>query len=257
VIINLSVNARDAMPDGGHLTIESTSIELADAGDGLSPGNYVALVISDTGCGIAPEQLPRIFEPFFTTKPAGMGTGLGLSTVFGIVAQSKGSIRAESEVGVGTRFTILFPAVSQVAQQAVREDDVAPMGSETVLVVEDAAGVRTILHRTLETLGYQVLLAEDARQAMEVFQREQVDVVLTDVVMPSVTGVELVRGLRELKPSLKVLYMSGYTDLEVLRTGVYDSGDTLLQKPFSRKALASALRALLDDGASDSPTAAA
>ncbi|QJX00977.1 response regulator [Frigoriglobus tundricola] len=252
VLLNLATNARDAMPTGGRLTIETENLVLA-RGDALSrwgarPGAYVALRVSDTGCGMAPEVKARMFEPFFTTKDPGKGTGLGLATVFGIVKQSDGFIDAESEAGRGTCFRILFPAVTDDVRPASQHDEPVRKGSETVLLVEDEPGVRGLAKLALETQGYRVLTAANGNEAVRVFAThgDEVQVVVTDVVMPEMGGRELVEQIRRLRASVKVLYMSGYTDDAVVRHGIVEAVEAFLQKPFSPLALARKVRAVLD-----------
>ena len=252
VILNLATNARDAMPKGGCLTIETENLVLTREGPlshyGGQPGTYVALRVSDTGCGMTPEVKARMFEPFFTTKDLGKGTGLGLATVFGIVKQSDGLIDAESEVGRGTRFQILFPAVADDVRPAPNHDKPLGKGSETVLLVEDEAGVRGLAKMALETQGYRVLTAANGNEAERVFANhgDEVQVVVTDVVMPEMSGRELVERLRRLRSSVRVLYMSGYTDDAVVRHGVVEAVEAFLQKPFSPLALARKVRDVLD-----------
>jgi len=252
VLLNLAMNARDAMPKGGRLTIETENRVLAREEAlsrwGARPGAYVALQVSDTGCGMPPEVKARMFEPFFTTKDPGKGTGLGLATVFGIIKQSDGFIDAESEVGRGTRFRILFPAVTDDVRPASHYDEPVRKGSETVLLVEDEAGVRGLAKLALETQGYRVLTAANGSEAVRVFANhgDEVQVVVTDVVMPEMSGRELVEQLRRFRASVKVLYMSGYTDDAVVRHGVVEAVEAFLQKPFSPLALARKVRDVLD-----------
>ncbi len=254
VIMNLAVNARDAMPRGGSLTIRTRSAEadlFADADESTGGGARprVALSISDTGAGISPEARPHIFEPFFTTKEVGKGTGLGLATVYGIVKQSGGDIAVESEPGRGATFTILLPShprprghVSGASHAAI------PRGTETVLVVEDEDAVRRIVKIALESTGYRVVEARSGPEALEAARVNAggFRAVVTDVVMPGMSGRELAERLRRDRPDLKVLYMSGYTDDAVMRHGIVESGVAFLQKPFSPLALARKVRDLLD-----------
>ncbi|MFN4259028.1 MAG: PAS domain S-box protein [Gemmataceae bacterium] len=253
VIVNLVVNARDAMPQGGQLTIESANVVLGpeDVLNKLDvqPGTYVALIVSDTGCGMTPDVQAHIFEPFFTTKEAGKGTGLGLATVFGIVKQSEGYIDVYSEVGMGTRFKVLFPAVVDEAQPAFQQAPPVEKGSETILLVEDEAGVRDMARMALETQGYRVLDAATGQEAIQIFQTHsgEIDLVITDVVMPAMSGREMIEQMRRQYPSLKVLYMSGYADDAVVRHGVIEATDAFLQKPFSVLNLTRKIREMLDD----------
>ena len=259
VLLNLTVNARDAMPTGGRLTIETADIEIGQdtiaAGQTLKAGKYVLLALSDTGTGMTPEVLKHVFEPFFTTKPRGKGTGLGLSTVYGIVTQTGGAITVDSEAGSGTVFRIYFPAatISRGAQpEAEREQERAAQasgagGQETILVVEDEADVRRLAAEMLARLGYTVLEAQSGPEAVRVWEenRDTIDLVLTDVVMPRMSGQELASKLEELRPGLKVMFMSGYTDDVVARHGGIDRAK-LLHKPFTSDSLARMVRSVLD-----------
>lgn len=253
VILNLAVNARDAMPGGGTLTFETDVLDL-DAGYaathvGVTPGPHVALIVTDTGTGMTPEIQARLFEPFFTTKELGKGTGLGLATVEGIVTQSGGSISVCSEPDRGTSFTVFFP-IAQGAEIAVETppDSTRPtVGSQTVLVVEDASGVRELTRRLLQREGYKVLVAADAAEGFRVFEQHptSIDVVLTDVVMPGGSGPELARRLAERRPALRVIYMSGYTEDAIARHGVLEPGIDFLQKPFTSETLGRKVREVL------------
>ncbi|MCC7185173.1 MAG: PAS domain S-box protein [Acidobacteria bacterium] len=219
VILNLAVNAQDAMPSGGTLEIDCNNIELdmhhqAEDFDVL-PGRYVVISVTDTGTGMTPEVIARMFEPFFTTKAAGKGTGLGLATVHGIVAQSGGSVSVHSEPGLGSRFDVYFPQATAAAAavELLLPSGASLQGNELLLVVEDADGLRDLTKRLLERLGYAVLVAANATEALDVFDTyPSIALVLTDVVMPGQSGPELTRQLRERRPGLKVVYMSGYTD---------------------------------------------
>jgi signal transduction histidine kinase/ActR/RegA family two-component response regulator len=256
VLMNLVVNARDAMPKGGKLTIETGNVYLdqAYAKDHMSvePGNYVMLAISDTGCGMDRETRQRIFEPFFTTKAQGKGTGLGLSTVYGIVKQSGGNIWVYSEEGRGTTFKIYFPQVAEQAEEYRRTTAQIepPRGSETILLVEDADWVRKLARQVLENAGYRVLEADCADAAIRVIQTStngtKIDLVLTDVIMPGMSGNEMSKQLLEKRPGLPVLYMSGYTDDAIVQHGVLEPGINFIQKPFSPNALALKVRQVLD-----------
>jgi len=255
VIMNLVVNARDAMPKGGKLSIETSNVCLDEsyAREHVSvvPGEYVMLAISDTGCGMDEETRQQIFEPFFTTKEPGKGTGLGLSMVYGIVRQSGGNIWVYSEEGTGTTFKIYFPRVTAEAQEYKRTNDSAevPKGCETILLVEDAAPVRTLARQVLETAGYCVLEAESAEAALKVCERingTRIDLLLTDVVMPGMSGNDMSRILLARQPDMPVLYMSGYTDDAIVQHGVLEPGINFLQKPFSPGALAVKVREVLD-----------
>ena len=254
ILMNLVVNARDAMPNGGKLILETADVTLDEpyVGQhlGATTGSFVMLSISDTGCGMDQETLSHIFEPFFTTKEKGKGTGLGLSTVYGIVKQCGGYVMAYSELGRGTTFKIYFPRTSGVPE-APRASDLRakiPSGKETVLLVEDETGLRELTRILLERAGYTVLEAANVEDAIRIAESAQckIDLLLTDVVMPGMDGHELSRHLTERFPTLKVLYMSGYTDDVIVHRGVLDRGTTLLQKPFGRSALLSKVREVLD-----------
>ncbi len=248
VLVNLAVNARDAMPTGGRLTIETDELDVppgATGPGGAPPGSYVTLVVSDTGVGIPPETLPRIFEPFFSTKGA-KGTGLGLATVYGVVTQSGGFIDVESEVGAGTTYRICLPRVDEEVGQPelIAPQRHAAATAATVLVVEDEDVVRTMIREVLRAAGYEVLDAPHAREAVRIHElhRGRVDLLLTDVVMPDVNGVELARQLTAAAPGLRTLFMSGYTGYanESL------AGEAFLQKPFTPSELTRKLREVLD-----------
>lgn len=255
VLMNLVVNARDAMPKGGKLSIETANVYLDEtySRDHVSvvPGDYVMLAISDTGCGMDEETRQRIFEPFFTTKEQGKGTGLGLSMVYGIVKQSGGNIWVYSEEGRGTTFKIYFPRVTATAEEYKRASNglEVPGGSETILLVEDAELVRTLARQVLETAGYRVLEAANADAAIrlcESINGDRIDLLLTDVVMPGMSGNEMSRILLKKQPGMPVLYMSGYTDDAIVQHGVLEAGINFLQKPFTPAALALKVRAVLD-----------
>jgi two-component system cell cycle sensor histidine kinase/response regulator CckA len=253
VVLNLAVNARDAMPGGGTLTVETGNVEL-DAGYAstqfaVKPGSYVMLAVTDTGAGMSPAVQASLFEPFFTTKEIGKGTGLGLATVHGIVTRSGGSIDVHSERGRGTSFTVYLPRAD--AGEAVAE--LLPTvrlpldGAHTVLVVEDAEGLRQLTRRLLERQGYTVLVAANADEALQVFDRNpDIEVLLTDVVMPGASGPELNQLLIERRPTLKVIYMSGYTDEAIVHHGVLKPGIAFLQKPFTAEALGRKIGELLN-----------
>jgi len=254
IIVNLVVNARDAMPDGGKLTIETQNVELdeeyASIHAGVIPGSYVMLAASDTGCGMTEEAKPQIFDPFFTTKKAGEGTGLGLSTVYGIVKQSGGNVWVYSELNNGTTLKIYLPMVAEEAKKFSLGEDILemPHGTETVLVVEDEDGVRRLACRVLRQQGYSVSEARTGRDAYFMCQKmdEPVDLVITDVIMPSMGGAELVEKLRELWSDFKVLYMSGYTANAIAHRCVLDQDKPYLQKPFRPIDIACKVRRVLD-----------
>jgi PAS domain S-box-containing protein len=253
VIMNLVVNARDAMPRGGKLTLEVSRVELdgefASAHQGIKPGAYIQLAVTDTGMGMSKEVQAQIFEPFFTTKEKGKGTGLGLSTVFGIVQQSGGTVWVYSELGHGTTFKVYMPVAKDATTEASAPAQASkPRGTETILLVEDEPSVRAIARGILSRAGYKVLEAEDGAAALRLFEstKEPIHLVLTDVVMPNMSGRELVEQLAKRKPELKVLYMSGYTDDTVVHHGVLDRGIAFLQKPIMPDALGKKVREVLD-----------
>ena len=255
VIMNLAVNARDAMPRGGRLTIETANVELDSAFTHhsvvLAPGQYVMLAVTDNGCGMDSKTQAHIFEPFFTTKEKGKGTGLGLATVYGIVKQSGGYVWVYSEPGRGTSFKIYLPRIEEEAFKPAKdrraESKAAPRGSETVLLVEDEDGVRQLAREYLEASGYTVIEAEDGQMALELAARRTgpIHLLMTDVVMPGVSGRELADRLQKLRPGIKVLYMSGYTDQAVVHHGILETDAVLLQKPFTLPTLAEKLREIL------------
>jgi PAS domain S-box-containing protein len=256
VIMNLAVNARDAMPSGGKLTIETSNVSLdeeyARFHAPLRPGNYVMLAISDTGAGMDSETQSHIFEPFFTTKGP-KGTGLGLSTVYGIVKQSGGYIWVYSETGKGTTFKIYFPRVAETVESpahvATPAESAAPEpGTETILLVEDESNLRYLARQFLEKQGYRVIEAADGAVAMQIAVAHEgvIHLLLTDVIMPGMNGRELALRISEIRPNVKVLYMSGYTENVIGRNGTLDAGVRLLQKPFTLRDLKSKVREALD-----------
>jgi CheY-like chemotaxis protein len=257
VIMNLAVNARDAMPSGGKLTVETANAELdkgyAREHFGVTPGPYVVLAVRDTGCGMDAATQARIFEPFFTTKGIGRGTGLGLSTVFGIVQQSGGTIAVDSEPGKGTSFRIYLPRAEDVAANtAARAPDAAlRRGSETILLVEDEEQVRTLARSLLQRSGYRVLEARSPGEALLASEQYSgaIHLLLTDVVMPLMSGRQLWHRLAPGRPQMKVLYMSGYTNDEMLVHGLLGSGISLLQKPLTPEGLTERVREVLDSPA--------
>ncbi len=253
VVMNLAVNARDAMPDGGTLTIETSQVTLdeafADAHWPVRPGRYAQLAMSDSGIGMDAGTQARIFEPFFTTKELGKGTGLGLATVYGIVKQSEGFIWVYSEPGIGTTFRIYLPLTPAAAEAPVTAPAPAVRGgTETILLVEDSAAVREATRRALEAFGYTVVAAPDARAALDVAARRAgpIDLLLTDVVMPGLGGSQLAHELAASRPGARVLFMSGYTDDAIVRQRALFRGTHYLQKPFTRESLARKVREALD-----------
>ena len=257
VIINLAINARDAMRQGGRLTIDTANVTLDDALQARHPeiaaaaGVYVMLAMSDTGHGMDQATLDRIFEPFFTTKPTGQGTGLGLAVVHGIVHQSEGYILAESAPGGGTTFRVYLPAVSPTGERGSRRSSpvVARGSGETILVVEDETLVRDLVVRLLERLGYICLEARDGKEALDLLasRLDRVDLVLTDIVMPRMNGRELADELARRWPALPILFMSGYTDGEMIQRDLLAPGAPFIQKPFDAKAAAAKLLPLLTE----------
>jgi PAS domain S-box-containing protein len=257
VIVNLTANARDAMPQGGRLTLETENVEIDEAyarvqGEAGPPGSYVRLTVSDSGVGMDEATRVRIFEPFFTTKGLGKGTGLGLSTVYGIVKQSEGFISVYSEVGRGTSFKIYLPQVTEAADtDRPGPTAVSSSGTETILLVEDNAGLRKLATRVLKPAGYTVLEAASGEEALAVLAGRDapVHLLLTDVVMPGMGGRELVERLAETWPEMKVLYMSGYTSDVMVRHGVLEGQMSFLNKPFTAAALLRTIREVLDSPA--------
>ena len=254
VVINLAVNARDAMPNGGRLVIETANVMLDEAYRKTHPqapfGPCVRLAVSDSGHGMPPEVQARLFEPFFTTKPKERGTGLGLAMIYGIVQQAGGSIEVYSEVGHGTSFKVYLPRVDEQAEEWQPSDLPGTMtgGNETILLVEDDAQVRQLAVRVLQRLGYTVLTASNGPAALRLAEKHAggIDLLLTDVVMPGMSGRELARTLAERIPGLKVLYTSGYTENVIVHHGVLDAGIRFVSKPYTPHALAGAARAALD-----------
>ena len=255
VLMNLAVNARDAMPSGGKLTIETANVDIDEAytrGHAtMRPGAHAMIAMSDTGVGMNQETLSRIFEPFFTTKEMGKGTGLGLSTVYGIVKQSGGHIWVYSEPNSGTTFKIYLPRVEEPAEAPEPAPDRTGRieGSETVLLVEDEETVRMLVRVILERYGYTVLAASDGEEALRASSGHEgtIQLMLCDVVMPGMSGVQLSRRIASSRPDMKILYMSGYTDNAIVHHGVLDPGTAFIEKPFSPESLARKIRAVLDD----------
>jgi len=258
VLLNLAVNARDAMPAGGRLTVETSNIVIGQhPPESVRPGPYVLVAVSDTGKGMSAETKARLFEPFFTTKRVGEGTGLGLSTVYGIVQQSGGHVVVHSEPEHGAIFRLYFPAIPEavVAVPGASPRREVPRGKETILLVEDEEAVRRLVSVVLKSAGYQVIEAENGVQALRVSDSHvgQIHLLLTDVVMPVMGGRELAEKLKAARPDTRIVFMSGYTDDAMLRHGVRESSAAFLQKPFSPARVAGVVRDVLD--ASDTPAA--
>jgi two-component system cell cycle sensor histidine kinase/response regulator CckA len=253
VLVNLVINARDAMLEGGQLTIETRNVVLDDiylrSHVSIIPGSYVMLAVSDTGVGMSPQVQTHLFEPFFTTKEAGKGTGLGLATCYGIIKQHGGNIWAYSEVGHGTTFKVYLPRADEsVDARAVADEAEHLLGTETVLLVEDEPAVRALAARVLRNLGYLVLMAVNGTEGLSTAQAHtgQIDLLLADLVMPEVGGKALSEQLTPQYPNMRVLFMSGYTDNAIVHHGQLDEGVAFLQKPFTPAALARKVRAVLD-----------
>ncbi len=249
MIVDLAMNSREAMPSGGRLVIETANVDLDENGagkiPGMAPGKYVMLAVNDTGAGMSPETRERLFEPFFTTKTQGKGSGLGLSIVYGIVRQSQGHINVYSQLGAGTIFEIYLPLAKEAAD-AVHRAVRGPKGSETILIADDEDSVRKLVHAVLATNGYSVIEARDGKEALAAYElnRANVDMVLTDVVMPQMNGIELGQRLTAIDPALKVLYMSGFRDSPI---GAAEEPERMiLQKPFTPNVLLAKVRELLD-----------
>jgi two-component system cell cycle sensor histidine kinase/response regulator CckA len=257
VLLNLAVNARDAMPNGGTLTLETANVVL-DAGyvashADVQPGEYVMLAVSDNGEGIDPALLPMIFEPFFTTKPSGVGTGLGLATCYGIIRQAGGHIWAYSEPGNGATFKLYLPrALGALSDVASGGPGKPVRGNETVLLVEDDVSVRAIAVRALRAQGFVVLEAGDGIEALEVARQHsgEIHILVTDVVMPRLGGKELAERLVAERPQIKVLFASGYTRNAIVHQGVLEQGTQFLQKPYVPASLTKKVREVLDGGGS-------
>lgn len=264
VLVNLVVNARDAMPKGGTLTIETTQVELTRSPvyclTPLPPGSYVRLAVSDTGCGMDRKTQSHIFEPFFTTKEEGVGSGLGLSTVFGIVTQCGGAIDVTSRVGHGTRFDLYFPRVESdvISTAPIRSSGQSQRGTESILLVEDEPSVRTLIRDELRKLGYRVIEAKNGIEAclLATQQAGLFQLLLTDIVMPGMGGRELAQHLSVINPDLRTLFISGYMDDVGIMAGQEEGTTSFLQKPFTPEVLAGAVRNLLDANAPSDRTGA-
>jgi len=256
VLLNLAVNARDAMPEGGPLSIAVSGVEVAELeckdDPDARPGPHVVLVVRDEGSGMDEHTLAHLFEPFFTTKSAGKGTGLGLSTVYGIVQRAGGHIRVKSAPGQGSTFTVYLPRVEEptAVEEPERPVGEAIHGAETILVVEDEDAVRSMVREALEARGYRVLVARNGVEALDLAGRygDYIDLLVTDVIMPQMNGAELAQRLARLRPGLRVLFVSGYTDDAVIRVGVLEQRTAFLQKPFSLDVLGRTVRDVLDKG---------
>ncbi|HYM79090.1 MAG TPA: ATP-binding protein [Candidatus Dormibacteraeota bacterium] len=254
VLMNLSLNARDAMPYGGKLTLETSNVELDDAyaleHQPVKPGRYVMLAISDTGVGMSTEILTHIFEPFYTTKELGKGTGLGLSTVYGIVKQSGGYIWVYSEPGQGSTFKIYLPRMDQPAEKLGSEkgSNHVQRGTETLLLVEDDSQLRQLTSSILAHCGYKVLVAGSTDEALALCKTNyhEIELLVTDVVLPGMNGRQLAEKVTQISPQVKVLYMSGYTSNAIVHHGVLDAGLWFLHKPFSLSVLVAKVREVLD-----------
>ncbi len=255
VLMNLAINARDAMPQGGRLTIETSAAEVdeefARSHPPMPPGPYVRMLVTDTGQGMDQDTQSRIFEPFFTTKERGKGTGLGMAITYGIVKQSGGYICVQSRMDQGTAFEIYLPPAREAGPIVAPSpaEGVAKKGSETVLLVEDEDHVRTLMRRTLEAIGHTVIEASNGLDALQLAGRHpgRIDLLITDVILSGISGREVAERLAT-ERDVKVLYVSGYTDDAILRQGVMTSRARLLQKPFTRETLATAVREVLDRG---------
>jgi CheY-like chemotaxis protein len=257
VIMNLAANARDAMAHGGKLTLETANVRVdADYITGhpmVGPGDYVVVIVSDSGAGIAPEHLANIFEPFYTTKEEGLGTGLGLATVYGIIKQSGGFIWVYSELGLGTTFKIYLPQVESPVPATVVSAPVslAPVtGTETLLLVEDEAAVRASTTEFLTMSGYHVLVAKNGEEALAMARDylHEIHLLITDVIMPQIGGARLAEQMAIERPDTKVLFVSGYAENTLLRQGIFDVANRFLQKPFTLRSMASKVREILSSG---------
>jgi two-component system, cell cycle sensor histidine kinase and response regulator CckA len=254
VIVNLAVNARDAMPRGGTLTIKTANVKVNETFARqhlpMSPGSFIGLTVTDTGIGMDAETQSHVFEPFFTTKERGKGTGLGLATVYGVVKQSGGFIWVSSELGKGTTFEIFFPRVSESAKAIVQDTGTSGTwtGTETILLVEDDEALRNMVLNSLSEAGYMVLAAANGAEALRITRERSgnIDLLLTDVVMPGMSGTRAADSIVALCPDVKVIYMSGYTDFAAGHDAILKEGRRFLQKPYKLHDLARAVREALD-----------
>jgi CheY-like chemotaxis protein len=256
-LLNLVINARDAMPDGGKLTIETANAHLDDAYAAaqrdLDPGQYVAICVTDTGTGMSPEVIERAFDPFFTTKPIGQGTGLGLSMIYGFVKQSDGHVRIYSEVGQGTTVKLYLPrhrgSVETSADTSIPADAPRSETGETILVVEDEPVVRGLIVDVLTDLGYRILEAQDGPSGLKILQSKRpIDLLVTDVGLPGINGRQLADQARERRPDLKVLFMTGYAENAAIAAGFLEPGMAMMTKPFAVDALARKVRGMIEQG---------
>jgi CheY-like chemotaxis protein len=255
VLVNLAINARDAMPNGGKLILEMSNVSFDSdyiyRHTDISPGNYVMVAVSDTGCGMQPDIRERIFEPFFTTKAKSGGTGLGLSTVHGIIKESKGYILVYSELDKGTTFKIYLPMIEEEAISPPPRDEIGylPKGDETILLVEDETSVRNLTAQVLREQGYTVLEAANGSDALNVVRdraAEEIHLLFTDVVMPQVGGRELAEQLKTIRPNTKILFTSGYPDSTIIYQGLLDPDVDFIAKPLSPSTVARKVREVLD-----------
>ena len=261
ILMNLVVNARDAMPHGGNLTLETGDIFIDEKytfnRKDIKPGRFSMLSITDTGKGMSPELREKIFEPFFTTKGPGKGTGLGLSTVYGIVKQHNGYIHVYSELNHGTCFKIYFPIVDQEIDEVTSTRTLTmPGGDETILIVDDDASIRSMIADTLQPLGYNVLKASSGDEALDLSRasHQQIDLILSDVIMPGMNGRQLVDAIQKEQPGILCILMSGYTDNVIAQHGVLQAEYTLINKPLLPVALANRIREVLDENKSKPAT---
>jgi CheY-like chemotaxis protein len=253
VLMNLCLNARDAMPEGGRLFLETKNMEIDEEYcrqfPYAQPGSYVALSVSDTGIGMDAGTIEQIFEPFFTTKEMGKGTGLGLATVYGIVKQHGGFLNVESEPGKGTTFQIFLPASAGMAEhREAKSEEMPRKGSETILLAEDHEGLRQSAQEMLETLGYRVLLAADGLEALQLFKANsnRIDLVILDVVMPGLSGPDSYSQMALLRPDVRVVFTTGYTSEVASLTSMIDKGAGFLQKPYGQRSISTKIREVLD-----------